>query len=140
LNAYSGPRWDVSRRALNIMEDILSTSYKWTLSAITHKLNVSGHMLIWTFFSCFGMWNSCPRFVRTFQSHIISWHTSPYTHRSIHQYVHPSIHPPTHPPTHSPSYLSSHSSFGQLYSSHSLSVTENLAATMWEIVFNTNTR
>jgi hypothetical protein len=34
--------------------------YKCTLSAITHKLNVSGHMLIWTFFSCFGMWNSCP--------------------------------------------------------------------------------
>jgi hypothetical protein len=30
--------------------DILSTYYKCTLSAITHKLNVSGLMLIWTFF------------------------------------------------------------------------------------------
>jgi hypothetical protein len=28
----------------------LSTYYKCTLSAITHKLNVSGHILIWTFF------------------------------------------------------------------------------------------
>jgi hypothetical protein len=37
-------------RALNLMEDILSTYYKCTLLAITHKLNASGHMLIWTFF------------------------------------------------------------------------------------------
>jgi hypothetical protein len=36
-----------------LMEDILSTYYNCTLSAITHKLNVSGHMLIWTFFSLF---------------------------------------------------------------------------------------
>jgi hypothetical protein len=46
----SGPWWDVLRRALNLMEDILSTSYKCTLSAITHKWNVFEHMLIWTFF------------------------------------------------------------------------------------------
>jgi hypothetical protein len=32
------------------MKDILSTYYKCILSAITHKLNVSGHMLVWTFF------------------------------------------------------------------------------------------
>jgi hypothetical protein len=32
------------------MEDILSTYYKCPLSAITHKLNVSGHMSIWTVF------------------------------------------------------------------------------------------
>jgi hypothetical protein len=38
---------------------ILSTYYKCNLSAITYKLNVSGHMLIWTYFSCFGTWNSC---------------------------------------------------------------------------------
>jgi hypothetical protein len=33
--------------------------------AITHKLNVSWHILIWIFFS----WNSCPKFVRTFKLH-----------------------------------------------------------------------
>jgi hypothetical protein len=63
-----GPRWDVSRRALNLMEDILITYYKCTLSAITYKLNVFGHMLIWTFvFSLV----SCPMFVRTFQLHSV---------------------------------------------------------------------
>jgi hypothetical protein len=50
LNGCDGPWWDVSRRALNLMGDILSTYYKCILSAITHKLNVSGHMLICTFF------------------------------------------------------------------------------------------
>jgi hypothetical protein len=34
---------------LNLMENILSTYYECTLSAGTHKLNVSGHMLIRTF-------------------------------------------------------------------------------------------
>jgi hypothetical protein len=47
----------------------LSTYYKCTLSVITHKLNVSGLMLIWTFFSCFGMWDSYPEYVDTFQLH-----------------------------------------------------------------------
>jgi hypothetical protein len=28
---------------------ILSTYYKFTLSAVTHKLNISGHILMWTF-------------------------------------------------------------------------------------------
>jgi hypothetical protein len=32
------------------MDDILSTYYECTLSIISRKLNVSGHMLIWTFF------------------------------------------------------------------------------------------
>jgi hypothetical protein len=50
LNGCGGPWWDVSRRALNLMENTLSTYYKCTLSDITHKLNVCGHMLIWTFF------------------------------------------------------------------------------------------
>jgi hypothetical protein len=36
--------------------------YKRTVSAITQKLNVSGHMLI-------RMWNSCPKFVCAFQLH-----------------------------------------------------------------------
>jgi hypothetical protein len=46
LNGCGGPLRDVSRRALNRMEDILSAYYKCILSAITHKLNVSGHMLV----------------------------------------------------------------------------------------------
>jgi hypothetical protein len=37
-----------------------------TLSAITHKLNVSGHIL-----SCFGTWNSRPSFVNNFQFHSV---------------------------------------------------------------------
>jgi hypothetical protein len=32
------------------VDDIWSAFYKCTLLAITHKLNVSGHMLIWTIF------------------------------------------------------------------------------------------
>jgi hypothetical protein len=39
-------------------------------SAVTHKLNVSGHMLICSFF-LFGMWNSCPKFVPTFELHSV---------------------------------------------------------------------
>jgi hypothetical protein len=38
----------VSRRALNLMEGSLSNYYKCTHSAVTHKLNVSGRLLIWT--------------------------------------------------------------------------------------------
>jgi hypothetical protein len=34
------------RRVDACIEDILSSHYKYTLSALTHKLNVSGHMLI----------------------------------------------------------------------------------------------
>jgi hypothetical protein len=45
----------------------LSIYYKCTLSAVTHKLNISGHMLIWTLF----LWNSCQKFVRTFQLHSV---------------------------------------------------------------------
>jgi hypothetical protein len=47
------------------MEDILSTYYKCTLSAVIHKLFPDpcwhGHV------PCCGMWNSCPKFVRTFK-------------------------------------------------------------------------
>jgi hypothetical protein len=50
LDGCSGPWWDVLRHALNLMEGILSIYYKCTLSAITHKLNVSGRLLIWTCF------------------------------------------------------------------------------------------
>jgi hypothetical protein len=38
LNGYGGPWWDVSRRVLNLMEDILITYHKCALSAVTHKL------------------------------------------------------------------------------------------------------
>jgi hypothetical protein len=51
LNGSGGPWWDASRRALNVMEDILSTYYRCAFSAITQKLYASGHMLVWTFFS-----------------------------------------------------------------------------------------
>jgi hypothetical protein len=50
LNGCSGPWWDMLRHKLNPVENILSIYYKCTPSAITHKLNVSGHMMIWTFF------------------------------------------------------------------------------------------
>jgi hypothetical protein len=43
----------------------LIINYECTPSAVTHKLNVYGHMLIWTWFSCFGMWDSCTKFDRT---------------------------------------------------------------------------
>jgi hypothetical protein len=50
LHGCGGPSWDMSRRALNLVEDILSTYYKRNISAITHKSNVSGHILMWKFF------------------------------------------------------------------------------------------
>jgi hypothetical protein len=37
-------------RAIDLREDILGAHYKCILSAINHKLNVSGHILIRTFF------------------------------------------------------------------------------------------
>jgi hypothetical protein len=54
LNGCCGPWWDMSRRALNLMEGILSIYYKCTLSAMDHKLNVSGHVFIWIFLYMFG--------------------------------------------------------------------------------------
>jgi hypothetical protein len=47
LNGCGGQWWDVSGRALNLMEAILST---FTLSALTHKLNASGRTLTWRVF------------------------------------------------------------------------------------------
>jgi hypothetical protein len=51
---------DVSSCALNLMEDILNTYYKCTLSAITHKLNAPRHMLICTFWYVEPMFKVCP--------------------------------------------------------------------------------
>jgi hypothetical protein len=42
------------------------TYYKCKISAATCKLNVLGHMS-YEHFSCFGMWNSCPKFVCNFR-------------------------------------------------------------------------
>jgi hypothetical protein len=67
LSGCSGPWLGVLRRTMNVMEDILSIYYKCTLSAVTHKLNVSGHMLI----STFDIWNMSRKFVRTFQLHSV---------------------------------------------------------------------
>jgi hypothetical protein len=53
LNGCGGPRWDVSRGAINLMEDILNTYYKCTLSAITFRLNVSDTRWYWYFQSNF---------------------------------------------------------------------------------------
>jgi hypothetical protein len=50
LNGCSGLLWEVSRSALNIMEDLLNAYYIHTLPTITHKLNVPRHMFIRTFF------------------------------------------------------------------------------------------
>jgi hypothetical protein len=59
LHGCGCPWWDVSRRALTLMEDILNSHFKRTFSAITHKWNVSGHMLTWAFFLF--IWNSAPK-------------------------------------------------------------------------------
>jgi hypothetical protein len=67
LNGCVGPWWDMSRRALNFMEDILNTYCRHTFSAITHKWNVFGYMFCYGHISCFGMWNSCLKFRRTRQ-------------------------------------------------------------------------
>jgi hypothetical protein len=50
LDGCGGPWWDVSRRALNFIDDTASTYYTCTLLAVTQKLNVSRHLLIRTFF------------------------------------------------------------------------------------------
>jgi hypothetical protein len=41
LSGWGCPWWDVSRLALNLKEDILSTYYICTFSTITNNLNVS---------------------------------------------------------------------------------------------------
>jgi hypothetical protein len=53
---------DVSSRALNLTEDILSTYYKCTLTAITKKLNAPRYMLICTFWYVELTFEVCPTF------------------------------------------------------------------------------
>jgi hypothetical protein len=50
LNGCGVPWWDVSRCALYLMENILSTCYNGTFAALSHILKVFGHMLVWIFF------------------------------------------------------------------------------------------
>jgi hypothetical protein len=42
------------------------SDYNCTLSAINHKLNVSGHVIIRNVYSSFGMWNSYTQICSTF--------------------------------------------------------------------------
>jgi hypothetical protein len=48
-NGCCGPWWGLSS-SLSLMEDILRPHSIYTPTVKTHKLNVSGHMLLWTFF------------------------------------------------------------------------------------------
>jgi hypothetical protein len=59
LNGGDNIWWDVSRSALNLVETIFKNYYtcKYTLLAITHKWNVSGHIFLRTF-TCSDLWNS----------------------------------------------------------------------------------
>jgi hypothetical protein len=50
LHGCGGPWLDVSRRALNLVENISCTYHKCSLSAVSPKLNDSWHMLVWTYF------------------------------------------------------------------------------------------
>jgi hypothetical protein len=50
LHGCGCPWRDVSMRAFGLTEDILSTYYKYNISAITYKLNVSENMMVWKFF------------------------------------------------------------------------------------------
>jgi hypothetical protein len=53
LNGCGGPRRDESRCVLNLMKYILIIYYECILSDITHKLNVSGHILTLIIFLVF---------------------------------------------------------------------------------------
>jgi hypothetical protein len=50
LNSCGGLWRDRPRRSLNLTEDILSTYYKYTPSAVTNKSNVPWHKLLWILF------------------------------------------------------------------------------------------
>jgi hypothetical protein len=83
-NGCGGPWCDVLKGTLKLMEDILSTYYKLTLSDKTHKLNVSGQMLLRSFF-LLGMWNSYRKIIRNFQLHpvYITRHGNNFTYFDI---------------------------------------------------------
>jgi hypothetical protein len=71
LNGCGGPWRDVSRCALNLVGDILDIYYKCSLSAINHKLKLSGHTLMWTFILTLVFGTRAQKYVRTFQLHSV---------------------------------------------------------------------
>jgi hypothetical protein len=71
-NGRGGPWWDVSRRALNLMEDIWSTYYKCSLSTKNQEIIFFRTHVDMDIFSSFGTWNSCPKFFGTFQLHSVN--------------------------------------------------------------------
>jgi hypothetical protein len=77
LDWLGGSWWDVLRHAVSLMEDILSPYYKCILSAINQKLNICGHMLIWTSF-IFWYVELMQKFVCSFQLHpVYAFQVSP---------------------------------------------------------------
>jgi hypothetical protein len=60
----------------------LSTNYKCTLSDISHKLDVSGHMLLWTFFLVLVRGTRAENVFPFFQFHCvyITWHRNNFTY------------------------------------------------------------
>jgi hypothetical protein len=94
LNGCDGPWWDVSRLAVNLMEDILGSYYNCTLSAITHKLNVSWHGDDMDIFSCFGMWTrahslSAPFTFTLYNVEQCCWKTSVFAIPSFTSHIRP---------------------------------------------------
>jgi hypothetical protein len=60
---------NVAVMCTDLMEDILGTYYKCALSAITHKLNVSAHMLLWKLFLVLVCGNRAQSFPRLLVTH-----------------------------------------------------------------------
>jgi hypothetical protein len=69
LNGCCGPWWDVSRFALNLMEEILRTYHKCKSFSYNSQIKCFRIHVDIDIFSCFRMRNSCPNCVRTFQLH-----------------------------------------------------------------------
>jgi hypothetical protein len=82
LHGCGGPCWGVSRRALNLMEDILSTYYKRTISPVSHKLCFRTHVDM-NIFSRFGIWNSCPNCPRLWVPFCIKRQTVDHSGRAV---------------------------------------------------------
>jgi hypothetical protein len=56
LDGCGGPWWDISTRALNLMEDVLSAYYKCTLSAVTRFFLFE----LWDYRHCGHSWPIVP--------------------------------------------------------------------------------
>jgi hypothetical protein len=71
------------RIIINIKVDNNWIGHDIILSAVTHTLNISGHVLICTYFP-FGMWNWRPKFLRTFQLHSVYMQSYIQIHDNTH--------------------------------------------------------